>query len=87
MTGTVESFFLSFLGYCLVFDQNIKLQYFIVTKYIYIPKVPQVLSPRLNWGPPTPSPASEWVLPSGTKGGGGGVTHSPAREGVEEAQF
>ena len=43
--------------------------------------------------PPTPSPASEWVLPSGTKGGGGGlhtrlrmkVWRSPNSDGWRES--
>ncbi len=33
----------------------------LTTKYIYIPRVPQCLSPRRNWGSANPSPASECV--------------------------
>ncbi len=42
------------------------------------------MSPRRNWDPLTPFPASEWnVPPPGTKRG----AHSPAGEGVGESQF
>ncbi len=34
----------------------------------FIPRIPQCLSPRLNWDPPTPLPQAN-VLPPGTKGG------------------
>ncbi len=44
----------------------------------YIPRVPQCLFPRWNWGPPTPSPASESASP-GTKRGGG---HSRLRHSL-----
>ncbi len=33
------------------------------TKYIYIYRVPQCMSPRLNWDSPTPSPPSECAPP------------------------
>ncbi len=49
------------------------------TKY-NIP-VPQCLSPRPNWDPPTPSTASECVPPLEQRGGAVGVTDSPAGEG------
>ncbi len=40
------------------------------TKYIhYIPRVPQCLSPRPNWDPPTPSSPSKCVPSPETKGG------------------
>ncbi len=42
-----------------------------------------VYVPSSDWDSPTPSPASE-CAPSGTKGGG---AHSPAGEGVGEAQL
>ncbi len=42
-------------------------------------RVPQCMSLRRNWDPPTPSPGSEC--------GGGGAAHSPAGQGVEEPQF
>ncbi len=38
------------------------------TKYIYLPKVQQCISPRRNWDPQTPSPPAS-VYPR-TKGGG-----------------
>ncbi len=41
----------------------------------YIPGVPQCLSPRLNWDPHIPSPAS--VVCSSLKPKGGGGAHSP----------
>jgi hypothetical protein len=43
------------------------------------------MSPRRNWGSPTPSFASECFPPPGSKGGGGG--HSPAGKGLGESQF
>ncbi len=42
------------------------------TKYIYtrVPRVPQCLSPRWNWDPPTPSPASKCASPRNQRGRG-----------------
>ncbi len=42
------------------------------------------MSPRRNWGSPTPSPASEWAPPPGTKGGGG--VHARAGEGFQRLE-
>ena len=56
------------------------------TKYIqYIPRVPQCLSHRPNWGPPNPYPACECLPPLTPRGGGG--AHSPADEGWGGSQF
>ncbi len=41
------------------------------TKYIYIYRVPQCMSPRLNWDSPIPSPAGE-CAPYPLVGGEGG---------------
>ncbi len=41
------------------------------------------MSPRLNWDPPTLSPARECAPPPVNKGG----THSPAGDGVGEPKF
>ncbi len=57
-------------------NTNYLVRYKECTQSIYISRVPQCQSPRPNWDPPTPSPASECV----PQGGGG--THSPAVEGV-----
>jgi hypothetical protein len=46
----------------------------------YTYRVPKCMSPLLNWDSPTPSLASECVLPPGTNGGEGGA-HSPAMGG------
>jgi hypothetical protein len=43
------------------------------------------MSPRRNWDSSTPSLASEFAPPHGTKGGTG--AHSPAGEGLGESQF
>jgi hypothetical protein len=45
------------------------------------------MSPRRNCDSPTPSLASECAPPPGTKGGGGGVAHSPAGEWLWKSQF
>jgi hypothetical protein len=50
----------------------------------YIASAPQCPSPRWNWDPPTPSPASECALPPEKKGGG---AHLLVGEGVDESQF
>jgi hypothetical protein len=55
------------------------------TKYIIMYRVPQCMSPRRNWDPPTPSPASQCAPPPEPKGGAGGRTL--AGERVGESQF
>ncbi len=57
----------------------------LTTTYTYIPRVPPTVSVLSSeFGPPTPSLASEYVRPLNLGGGG---THSPAGEGVGESQF
>ncbi len=61
-----------------------------VSQSTHIPRVPQCLSPRWNWDPHTPSPASECALPPPPEPKGGGEevhTHSSACEGVGKSQF
>ncbi len=49
----------------------------------YIPRVPQCLSPRPSWDPPTPSHPSECAPPRNQRG----VGHIRLRGGVGESQF
>jgi hypothetical protein len=51
-----------------------------ISQSTYIPRVPQCLTPRLNWDPVS---RKSVCLPPEPKGG----TNSPAGEGVGESQF
>jgi hypothetical protein len=53
--------------------------------HICIPRVPQCLSPRLNWDSPPPLPQASVLPPRAKKGEGS--THMPVCEGVGESQL